>query len=372
MTIYNVAAFVGTSVVAAWFVRPRGDRFWFTLTLAPLIVLGINLVWRQGRISFGPPAPIDLAFSLSFVVILWLVFSRGGNRLVSRGGNWLVSRLARSRYEKFQFDRQLYATIKPLGRPLWARAPRWQDSRWTPSDIAARERAIGELEALQPPSADWGEIRDQYRRLTIDEIETMPRGPSPSEVEALQARTELISARLDELQVAYRISFGRRSKRNVPIQRFDPSNGSPKGQLDRTSQLNPSIWEEIAGASPERKRRVSVAMAAAALDAAGSTPTLDQALTELRADTRIQATADLVAAEVERLDLEYFAQADDEKPGGRTPGWEASFHKARAAAALGWCFDREPETAALQAAYEALHALNSDVPTVTRIIFETA
>ena len=212
MRDYEVVGFVAISLGAAFFTRPRWDRAWFALTLAPLVALVALLILRQGRIVTKPPDAPEIAYLLGLLAILWLAFSQRGSRFAVRGLNWLAMQIARSRHRNFAFAERLSAVIRPLGRPLWARAPRWQDATWTPEDIEARQRVVKELEALEPPATEWGEVRDQYRQLILDEIETMTGGASDTEVQALRARAEALKSRVTELRAKYQLKWGRRPK----------------------------------------------------------------------------------------------------------------------------------------------------------------
>ena len=68
------------------------------------------------------------------------------------------------------------------------------------------------------------------------------------------------------------------------------------------------------------------------------------------------------------LDDRYLDLHDDEKSGGRTAGWEEAFRLARAAASLGFALDPDATIAALNATYEALHALDGDVDRVRALV----
>lgn len=125
--------------------------------------------------------------------------------------------------------------------------------------------------------------------------------------------------------------------------------------------LDPTVRDEIAGASPERRRRIAIAVAALALRSLPSSPQeLHSALSEIQSGALDPATRVRVAEVAARLDDRYLDMFDDEKPGGRTEGWEEVFHSARAAAALGFAFADDATVAANEAAYEALHALDGD------------
>jgi hypothetical protein len=132
-------------------------------------------------------------------------------------------------------------------------------------------------------------------------------------------------------------------------------------KVGRGSLLDPVVRGEITAASPERRRRIAVAVAAMALQSLASRPPeLDSALSEIQSGVLNRATRELVAQVAEHLDDRYLDMFDDEIPSGRTEGWEEVFSSARAAAALGFAFDDDATVAATEAAYEALHALDGD------------
>jgi len=79
-----------------------------------------------------------------------------------------------------------------------------------------------------------------------------------------------------------------------------------------------------------------------------------------------------VADVAERLDQLYLEMYDDTKAGGPTAGWESVFSQARAAASLGFAFDSNPRTAAIEALYEALHAIGGDVAALRSVVLATA
>ena len=111
----------------------------------------------------------------------------------------------------------------------------------------------------------------------------------------------------------------------------------------------------VAGRTPE----IAVAIAAAALNAQPECPTaLDQALVAIRSVGVDSGTRAEILEVADTLDGRYLDLFDDEKPGGRSDGWEAAFRLARAAAAICFAIDEDPTIAAIEASYEARHALD--------------
>jgi hypothetical protein len=70
------------------------------------------------------------------------------------------------------------------------------------------------------------------------------------------------------------------------------------------------------------------------------------------------------------LDDRYLDLHDDEKPGGRDPGWEAAFVTARAAAAVAYAYDPDPVVASGEAVYECF-AVIGDPAVVLEIVTAT-
>ena len=136
--------------------------------------------------------------------------------------------------------------------------------------------------------------------------------------------------------------------------------------------LPDDITDEIAIASTDRRRRIAIAVAALALDALPSRfSELDRALAAIQSGTRDSTTRDLVASVAQRLDQRYFELYDDEKHGGRSPGWEDAFRAARAATALGFAFDDNATAAGADAVLEALHSLGGDLAAIRSTVLST-
>ena len=68
-----------------------------------------------------------------------------------------------------------------------------------------------------------------------------------------------------------------------------------------------------------------------------------------------------MADAADALDETYLEMQLDEKPGGRTPGWERAAGRARAASAIRFALDANPEIAAAESTYEAVFALDDDI-----------
>jgi hypothetical protein len=137
--------------------------------------------------------------------------------------------------------------------------------------------------------------------------------------------------------------------------------------------LPEAIQVEIDHAPDARRRRMAIRCAALAIQDTGlSFAALDLLMTDLRAgrlDTRIAAEGREFA---ERLDNEYLVMQDDEKPGGRSEGWKTAFRAARAAASADAAVLSDPRDAAINAAYEAIFALETSAQDrVTALVLAT-
>jgi hypothetical protein len=136
--------------------------------------------------------------------------------------------------------------------------------------------------------------------------------------------------------------------------------------------LDPVVRNEIASASVNRQRRIAAEVAAYALSSLPNRPPeLDAAVAELMSGRRDPATRRIVAGVAERLDQLYLEMHDDEKPGGRTAGWEPAFSVARAAAAVAFAFEDDPRVAAFESTYEAIHAVDGDEAAIKSVVLET-
>jgi hypothetical protein len=112
---------------------------------------------------------------------------------------------------------------------------------------------------------------------------------------------------------------------------------------------------------------MAVAAASRAIDGwSDHPPALDAALREALAGPVDDALRAEVQAIADELDHRYLDLYDEEKPGGRTAGWEVAFRRARAAAAVASALDDEPRRAASGAIYEASYAVGDDVTTLAR------
>jgi hypothetical protein len=76
-----------------------------------------------------------------------------------------------------------------------------------------------------------------------------------------------------------------------------------------------------------------------------------------RVDSDVRA---FVTAAARRLDDRYLDLYDEDKPEGRSEGWQAAYRLARAAAAAPFALDPDPTVAAVEASYEAWHSLDED------------
>jgi hypothetical protein len=129
----------------------------------------------------------------------------------------------------------------------------------------------------------------------------------------------------------------------------------------RLRLLDPLIRRAIESASPTRLRRIAIAAAAAALADQPECPEeLDQALALLSSGSMDDQVRTRVCDVAAALDDRYLTLFDDEKPGGQTEGWEEAFRLARAASALCFASHEDPMVAAVEASYEASHALVDD------------
>ena len=127
-----------------------------------------------------------------------------------------------------------------------------------------------------------------------------------------------------------------------------------------------AVEAALADLTYDRCRRIAVAAAGRALAAWPGHPTalaavLDQALLGPMDDGVIAEVAGIA----EDLDDRYLDLYDDEKPDGRTPGWEEAFRRARAAAAVVSALDADARRAASGAIYEASYALDEDLIPLT-------
>lgn len=129
----------------------------------------------------------------------------------------------------------------------------------------------------------------------------------------------------------------------------------------RARLLDNDVRAGIAIASEDRRRRIAIAVARAALDRQPRPPRqLSEALSELAMGHVDPATVAQVREIAERLDEVYLTLHDDEKAGDLSEGWESAFRLARAASAVVASFDGDATVAAIEASYEAWHALDCD------------
>jgi hypothetical protein len=164
----------------------------------PLLVLGVNLALVGWRVTIAPPDWIDLVFAGAICAVLWLTLSRRGRILV-------LALFAGHKYREYVFDRQLFQAMRPI-RGSVSTANEKRTARSIEQD---RLRAIGALQALAPPNAQWDGVRDDFVRLLSDEIKAAEKGINPVEVDEFRSRSMQISARVLELRSAY--GFRRRS-----------------------------------------------------------------------------------------------------------------------------------------------------------------
>ncbi len=130
-------------------------------------------------------------------------------------------------------------------------------------------------------------------------------------------------------------------------------------EVGRFRLLDPPIQRAIELASPEERRTIAVAVATAALDAQPERPpALDRALVAMRSGGVDSDMRTQILQVADALDGRYLDLFDDEQPGGRSDGWETAFRLARAAAAVCYAIDEDPTIAAIEASYEARHALD--------------
>jgi hypothetical protein len=136
--------------------------------------------------------------------------------------------------------------------------------------------------------------------------------------------------------------------------------------------LPPAVQRELAGAGPDRLRRIAVACAALAIQRTGvREPVFDRAVEQMRTGALNAETARAVRDLAKRLDEAYLDLQDDEKPGGRADGWEHAFEVARAAASLSFALASD-HPSAVDAIYEALSALRpADEPLLIEIVATT-
>jgi hypothetical protein len=145
-----------------------------------------------------------------------------------------------------------------------------------------------------------------------------------------------------------------------------------KPGVGRGKLLDPVVRNEIASAPVDRQWRIAATVAAFALGSLPARPPeLDTAVAELLSGKRDPATRRTVADVAEHLDRLYLEMHDDEKPGGRTDGWEPAFSTARAAAAIVFAFDDDPGIAAFESTYEAIHAMDGDEAVIRSVVLET-
>ena len=127
----------------------------------------------------------------------------------------------------------------------------------------------------------------------------------------------------------------------------------------RWESLDPRIVAELTRATHDRLKRIAVAAAAVAVDRTKGCPAvLRNAVAELQLGEHVDTSKEAVAALAAELDDQYLDLQDDEKPGGRSPGWEEAFNLARAAAAVAYAYDADPVVAAGEAVYEGLAAID--------------
>ena len=138
--------------------------------------------------------------------------------------------------------------------------------------------------------------------------------------------------------------------------------------VGRFGLLDPLIQRAIELASPEGRRRIAVAVAVAALEEQAEHPTvLDEALIVVRGGVVDSVMRTEILEIADALDRRYLDLFDDEQPGGRSDGWEKAFQLARAAAAVCFAVDEDPTIAAIEASYEARHALDDGFD-LTRVV----
>jgi hypothetical protein len=229
-------------------------------------------------------------------------------------------------------------------------------ARWYVEQIrrGAPERAA----ALSAWLDDAYPMQSDFERNVIDVsfLENLPWPPDPD--------AEAVAATLGpELRRTLRAMQEWRPS-NVPAAQ-PPLNDQGQSPWHGLSQ---AIVSEIEASSPERRGRIALAVATEALRSLSSRqPELDSAAAEMGSGRHAAETRRMVEVVAERLDAHYLDLYDEEKPGGRTPGWEGAFRAARAAAALSFALLGDAEAAA----YEALHALDRDEARVARIVLAT-
>jgi hypothetical protein len=141
------------------------------------------------------------------------------------------------------------------------------------------------------------------------------------------------------------------------------------GHLERIDTLGGELAAEIRSAPADDLRRMAIAVAALVSKSHPELPAEFRTAVELLESGATEPdNLARVSREADRLDDTYLEMHFDEKPGGQTDGWERAYSTARAAFAIRFACDSDPFTAASEAAYEAVAALDDDEATVLRAV----
>jgi hypothetical protein len=136
---------------------------------------------------------------------------------------------------------------------------------------------------------------------------------------------------------------------------------------DRRDLLDPRVRSALERASPEQLRRLALAAATCAVQSIETRPSeLDDLLSEAQGFQGEASIADRVRLLAEELDDRYLALHAES--GGDTSDREVLlFRVARAAAAIAFACEPDPEYAASESLYEATHALGTDAEKLLEI-----
>jgi hypothetical protein len=138
----------------------------------------------------------------------------------------------------------------------------------------------------------------------------------------------------------------------------------------RLETIAPDLVEELTQADAVDQRRVATAVAAFAAERTDLTADeLSQAFTAIRAETFGDSPVRAGVQQLtDRLDEEQWAVQERVDEGQATPAEHlTAFSAARAASAVYYALDADPETAALEALYEA-NAATDDLESLRHVV----
>jgi hypothetical protein len=131
--------------------------------------------------------------------------------------------------------------------------------------------------------------------------------------------------------------------------------------VDRIDTLDGPIPAAVRGANAAQQRAIGFAIAELMVDRFPDLPGEFRAAVEAaRANAFGRDAHDRLSAAADQLDETYLDMQDDEKPGGRTLGWEHAASLARASFAIRDALSDDARRAAVESTYEAVCALDDD------------